>query len=109
NPSPYGLVTVPATIEARIITIPSAPTSLLGATSGVPCGPYTGCANGHAHCPGHCFAELPTQMWVVPALASEPCLPHRLLQKPSTVTSSSVKTSATPPLLVPTRAASWSI
>ncbi|BAF19082.1 Os06g0220100 [Oryza sativa Japonica Group] len=45
---------------ATLITIPSMPTSPLGGTSGAAWGPYTGWWNGHAHCPGHCVAELPT-------------------------------------------------
>ncbi|OAY78128.1 hypothetical protein ACMD2_06981 [Ananas comosus] len=39
NPSPNGFVTAPAIMLARLITMPSTPTSPLGATSGGVCGP----------------------------------------------------------------------
>ncbi|OAY72599.1 hypothetical protein ACMD2_12363 [Ananas comosus] len=75
---------------ARLITMPSMPTSPLGAVNG-----GTGWWKGHAHWPGHWTAEFPTQMYANrPALdrGDEPWDPHRLMQKPSTATSSAVRT-----------------
>ncbi|CAA6665009.1 unnamed protein product [Spirodela intermedia] len=66
--------------------MPSAPTSPLGATRG-----GMGWWKGQAHCPGHWLAELPTQM-KGDSRRHSPWVPHRLMQKPSTVTSAEVRT-----------------
>ncbi|CAA7401649.1 unnamed protein product [Spirodela intermedia] len=78
--------------------MPSAPTSPLGATRG-----GMGWWKGQAHCPGHWLAELPTQM-KGDSRRHSPWVPHRLMQKPSTVTSAEVRTTlmaAAPPPAFP--------
>nr|CAB3483310.1 unnamed protein product [Digitaria exilis] len=105
NPPPYGLVTAPASSVARLITTPSIPTSALGDTSGGACGPYAGWWNGHAHSPGHCSAAFPTHTYAnlprprVPEAeeVAEAWRPQWERQKPSTMTSGAVTTTATDP------------
>uniref|UniRef100_A0A0A9DU40 Uncharacterized protein n=1 Tax=Arundo donax TaxID=35708 RepID=A0A0A9DU40_ARUDO len=74
------------------------PASPLGGTSGGAWGPYAGWWNGHAHWPAHWVAGFPTHAYAARLRASiGPCVPHRLMQKPSTATSCAVSTSAMPP------------
>lgn len=63
KPPPNTFVMAPENMLARFITMPSTPTSPLGATNGGACGPNPGWRKGHPHWPEHSVTKLPTQ-WV---------------------------------------------